>query len=131
MESDVPVADLSWACPKNLPPRVFVSNIPYDMQEEDLYAHFLEAGPILHLKELRSRNHLKRGMVFIQYETKEAADAAIEKFNHTKLGNREITVEYTTQEVSPIDQFHKSVEIRTRAKQEQEKGNRAKENDND
>ncbi len=72
---------------------VFVGNLPYSVTSEELEELFTEAGNVTGAKVIQDRyTNRSRGFGFVEFETEEGAQAAIEKFNGYSLNNRQIVV---------------------------------------
>ena len=72
---------------------VFVGNLPYSVTSEELEELFAEAGNVTGAKVIQDRyTNRSRGFGFVEFETEEGAQAAIEKFNGYSLNNRQIVV---------------------------------------
>ncbi|MEW6084066.1 MAG: ATP-binding protein [Chloroflexota bacterium] len=75
--------------------RIYVTNIPYEIDEGDIYELFSEAGNVedIYIAVNRETGH-PRGFAFIGFENREQAEKAVAKFNGTFLGNRRIAVTF-------------------------------------
>lgn len=73
--------------------KAYVTNIPYEIKEDDLYELFSSVGNIedIFIPYNRETNH-PRGFAFVAFETEEEAQKAIAKFNGSFLGSRRIAV---------------------------------------
>jgi ATP-dependent DNA helicase RecG len=73
--------------------KIYVTNIPYEIKEDDLYELFSTVGDIedIFIPFNRETNR-PRGFSFVSFETKEEAEKAIEKFDGSFLGSRRIAV---------------------------------------
>ncbi len=73
--------------------RIYVGNLSYNSTEEDLEAMFQQAGNVvscqLMLDKFTSRS---RGFAFVEMETVEEANAAVEMFNDKPLDGRDLRV---------------------------------------
>ena len=73
--------------------RIYVGNLSYNSTEEDLQALFQQAGNVvscqLMLDKFTSRS---RGFAFVEMETVEEANAAVEMFNDKPLDGRDLRV---------------------------------------
>ena len=73
--------------------KLFVGSLPYETTEEQLHTLFAECGPIVKTQLIMDRETGRsKGFGFVEYETEEAAQAAIQKFNGSALGSRNLTV---------------------------------------
>ena len=72
---------------------VFVGNLPYTVTSEELEDLFTEAGTVTGAKVIQDRyTNRSRGFGFVEFETEEGAQTAIEKFNGYSLHNRQLVV---------------------------------------
>jgi RNA recognition motif-containing protein len=73
--------------------RVFVGNLSYDSNSSDVEQLLKQAGPIreVFLPTDRATGR-PRGFAFVEFETPEAADEAIEKFDGYELDGRKLRV---------------------------------------
>ena len=72
---------------------VFVGNLPYTVTSEELEELFAEVGNVSGAKVIQDRyTNRSRGFGFVEFETEDAAQAAIEKFNGYSLNERQIVV---------------------------------------
>jgi len=72
---------------------LYVSNLPYSISEEELEAVFSEIGGVTSVKIITDRETRRsRGFAFIEMETEEDSDAAVEELNGVELKGREIQV---------------------------------------
>ena len=73
--------------------RIYVGNLSYNSTEEDLQTLFQQAGTVescqLMLDKFTSRS---RGFAFVEMETVEEANAAVEMFNEKPLDGRALRV---------------------------------------
>ena len=73
---------------------VFVGGLPPDVGSRRLYSLFRKEGRIVSRKVVYNRNGFSRGYGFIEFRNPRDAWRAIQKWNNTTLGGRQITVEY-------------------------------------
>ena len=73
---------------------VFVGGLPPDVGSRRLYTLFRKEGRIVSRKVVYNRNGFSRGYGFIEFRNPRDAWRAIQKWNNTTLGGRQITVEY-------------------------------------
>ena len=73
---------------------VFVGGLPPDVGNRRLYTLFRKEGRIINRKVVYNRNGFSRGYGFIEFRNPRDAWRAIQKWNKTTLGGRQITVEY-------------------------------------
>lgn len=73
--------------------RVFVGGIPYAATEEELKAHFSAAGTVVSVfLPIEKETGRKRGFGFVEFNTPDEQNKAIDMFNNTDLGGRMISV---------------------------------------
>jgi RNA recognition motif-containing protein len=74
--------------------RIYVGNLPRDLEREELEALFAEAGDSVSAKLVTDRKTGKcRGFAFVTVQTDEQADALIEKFNGLTVKDSAIKLE--------------------------------------
>jgi cold-inducible RNA-binding protein len=63
--------------------RLFVGNLPYDVTEAELRAHFAAIGPLSYLSLATDRDTGKpRGFAFVEFSARADAEDAIRRLNH-------------------------------------------------
>ncbi len=73
--------------------KLFAGNLSYSTMEEDLRTLFAEAGTVVSVTIVTDRDTGRsRGFGFVEMETEEEAQEAIQKLNGRMLNDREITV---------------------------------------
>lgn len=73
--------------------RLYVGNLSFQTTDADLQQAFAGAGQVVSASVVTDRDTGRsRGFGFVEMESKEAADAAIEMWNGKDLGGRELTV---------------------------------------
>ncbi|CAN0098444.1 unnamed protein product [Pylaiella littoralis] len=102
MEQNYPVAE------EGTPLKLFVGQVPKDMDEEQLRPLFEQAGPIAHIMVIRDRQtDAHRGCAFLTYQTREAGERAVEKFhNKVKLPNAHNPVQVRPADSQMGDERH-------------------------
>lgn len=76
-----------------MPTKIFVGNLNFKTTQDELQSLFSEVGtPIDIFMPAERETGRPRGFAFIQYETEEEAEKAIEKFNGHELGGRALRV---------------------------------------
>lgn len=74
---------------------LFVGNVPFDVEEEDLYKAFANDNPELSVEAIRvprdPQTSISKGFGFVLFKTKAGANAAIAK-KSTKIGERYLRV---------------------------------------
>lgn len=71
---------------------IHIGNLKYEANEDDLREAFTEFGEIKSVRIPQDDRGRSRGYGFVEYATKEAADAAIEKMNESEFKGRDIKV---------------------------------------
>jgi RNA recognition motif-containing protein len=73
--------------------KLFVGNLSFNTEERTLQDLFAQAGPVASVRVMRDMaTGRARGFGFVEMETEDAAQAAIDKFNQTELDGRRIAV---------------------------------------
>ncbi|GAC1623210.1 MAG: RNA-binding protein [Ktedonobacteraceae bacterium] len=73
--------------------RLYVGGLPYQTTEQDLISLFEQAGSVANAAVITDRDTGRsKGFGFVEMNTTEDAQRAIEHLNGTILGNRTITV---------------------------------------
>ncbi len=73
--------------------RLYVGNLPFSVSEQDLEEIFAQVGTVESSNIVTDRDTGRsRGFAFVEMETQEAADAAIQNFNGRELDGRALTV---------------------------------------
>ncbi len=73
--------------------RLFVGGIPYRTSEQDLQAAFAQAGTVVSARIIKERETGRsKGFGFIEMETEEMAQAAIDMWNGKEFDGRELIV---------------------------------------
>lgn len=73
--------------------KLFVGNLSFNTEERTLQDLFAQAGPVASVRVMRDMaTGRARGFGFVEMETEDAAQAAIDKFNNTELDGRRIAV---------------------------------------
>ncbi len=73
--------------------KLFIGNLPYSVTSEDLEAAFAEAGTVTSAQIVTDRETGRpRGFGFVEMESDEMAQAAIEMWNEKDLKGRTIFV---------------------------------------
>ncbi len=73
--------------------RLFVGGIAYKTTEEDLQAAFAQAGTVVSARIIKERETGRsKGFGFVEMETEEMAQAAIDMWNGKDLDGRELIV---------------------------------------
>ena len=73
--------------------KLYVGNIPFETNENDLQELFAEAGAVESVNVVRDRETGRaRGFAFVEMATDEAAQAAAAQLNDRTFGGRRLTV---------------------------------------
>jgi RNA recognition motif-containing protein len=73
--------------------KLFVGNLSFNTEERTLQDLFAQAGPVASVRVMRDMaTGRARGFGFVEMETEDAAQSAIEKFNNSELDGRRIAV---------------------------------------
>ncbi|KAF9298111.1 Nucleolar protein 12 [Mortierella antarctica] len=79
---------------KNHQPKksVFVGNLAFDAQEEDLWNFFKDSGDIENVRIIRDRKtNLGKGFAYVQFQDRASVDVAL-RLHETKMGTRKMRV---------------------------------------
>ena len=86
--------------------KLFVGNLSFNTQESTLESLFSQAGNVASVRVMRDQaTGRARGFGFVEMETEEAAQAAIDKFNNTELDGRKIAVNEARPQVGGGQRF--------------------------
>ena len=73
--------------------KLYVGNLPFSATEQELTDHFASVGSVTSVKIISDRDTGRsKGFAFVEYETDEDAQAAIERFNGQEFSGRALTV---------------------------------------
>jgi cold-inducible RNA-binding protein len=73
--------------------RLYVGNLPFSVSEQELEEMFSRSGSVISASIVTDRDTGRsRGFAFVEMETQEAADAAIQSLNGADIGGRSLTV---------------------------------------
>ena len=82
--------------------KLFVGNLPFSTGENELQDLFGQAGAIESVRVMRDNaTGRARGFAFVEMQTEEDAQAAIQRFNGAEMGGRALVVN----EARPKPQF--------------------------
>ncbi|MFZ5808705.1 MAG: RNA recognition motif domain-containing protein [Chloroflexota bacterium] len=74
-------------------PKLYVGNLPYSVTEDELRDYFAQAGSVKSVALIRDRDTGRsKGFAFVEYETVEEAQKAIDFFNGKQMNERTLTV---------------------------------------
>ena len=73
--------------------KIYVGNLPYQVQEQDLNGLFSQKGQVVSVKIIMDQHSGRsKGFGFVEMSSKEEAQAAIEAFNGHDLNGRALKV---------------------------------------
>ena len=73
--------------------KLYVGNLSYETTEDELHKLFVEVGPVVSAALITDRaSGRSKGFGFVEMETEQAAQEAIERLNNYELHQRTITV---------------------------------------
>lgn len=73
--------------------RLFVGNLSFQTEENDLQNHFAQAGTVTSVNLMKDKMTGKsRGFAFVEFATPQEAQKAIEQFHNKDFQGRAITV---------------------------------------
>ena len=73
--------------------KLYVGNLSYETTEADLQRLFVEVGPVVSATIITDRSSGRsKGFGFVEMETEQAAQAAVERLNNYELNQRNVTV---------------------------------------
>tara|TARA_B100001167_G_scaffold183252_1_gene141657 strand:+ start:1972 stop:2217 length:246 start_codon:yes stop_codon:yes gene_type:complete len=77
---------------------LYVGNLPWSATEEELKAHFEEAGPVKAVRIItEGRSGRSKGFGFVEMESDESGQTAIDSLNGKDFGGRELRVDKATE----------------------------------
>ena len=73
--------------------KLYVGNLSFRTEESSLLALFAEVGPVSSARVMRDKaTGQSRGFAFVEMETSEGAQAAVDRFNEQELDGRRLKV---------------------------------------
>ena len=73
--------------------KLYVGNLSFRTEENTLQDLFAQAGPVQSVRLMKDKaTGQSRGFAFVEMETEEGAQAAIDKYNEQELEGRRLTV---------------------------------------
>ena len=73
--------------------KLYVGNLAFSTEENAVQGLFEQAGPVQSVRLMRDKaTGQSRGFAFVEMETEEGAQAAIDQFNQKELEGRRLTV---------------------------------------
>ena len=77
---------------------LYVGNLPWSATEEELEAHFAQAGPVKAVRIItEGRSGRSKGFGFVEMESSDAGQAAIDTLNGKDFSGRELRVDKATE----------------------------------
>ena len=77
---------------------LYVGNLPWSATEEELKAHFEEAGPVKAVRIItEGRTGRSKGFAFVEMESEGDGQTAIDSLNGKDFGGRELRVDKATE----------------------------------
>ena len=77
---------------------LYVGNLPWQATEEELEAHFAQAGPVKAVRIItEGGSGRSKGFGFVEMETSEGGQSAIDSLNGKDFAGRELRVETATE----------------------------------
>jgi RNA recognition motif-containing protein len=72
---------------------LYVGNLPFRLTDQELEGLFAESGPVVSTNIVTDRDTGRsRGFAFVEMESREGAEAAIQRLNNFEIGGRAIVV---------------------------------------
>jgi RNA recognition motif-containing protein len=104
---------------------VFIGNLPWVVNEEDLRAHFEECGKILNVRVIRDKDtFIGKGIAYIQFASAAEMKKALEAKNNSLFKGRNLRVRRAT----PSERREKKQEKKREEKQHRKEENRDRKN---
>jgi RNA recognition motif-containing protein len=73
--------------------KLYVGNLSFRTEEQTLESLFGEVGPVESVRLMRDKSSgQSRGFAFVEMQTEDGAQAAIDRFNEQELEGRRLTV---------------------------------------
>ena len=77
---------------------LYVGNLPWSCTEEELEAHFSQAGPVKAVRIItEGRSGRSKGFSFVEMESSDGGQSAIDTLNGKDFGGRELRVDTATE----------------------------------
>ena len=77
---------------------LYVGNLPWSATEEELKTHFEEAGPVKAVRIItEGGSGRSKGFGFVEMESEEGGQTAIDSLNGKDFGGRELRVDKATE----------------------------------
>lgn len=78
--------------------KLYVSNLPYKMNDADLADYFSQCGEVLKTHVMRKKDGKSRGIAFVFYKNPEDSLKAISKLNGNCIDGRYIAIDFSNQD---------------------------------
>ena len=77
---------------------LYVGNLPWSATEEELEAHFSQCGPVKAVRIItEGRSGRSKGFGFVEMESPDGGQSAIDTLNGKDFGGRELRVDTATE----------------------------------
>ena len=77
---------------------LYVGNLPWSATEEELESHFSQAGPVKAVRIItEGRSGRSKGFGFVEMESSDGGQAAIDTLNGKDFSGRELRVDKATE----------------------------------
>ena len=77
---------------------LYVGNLPWSCTEEELEAHFSQAGPVKAVRIItEGRSGRSKGFGFVEMESSDGGQSAIDTLNGKDFGGRDLRVDTATE----------------------------------
>ena len=77
---------------------LYVGNLPWSCTEEELEAHFAQCGPVKVVRIItEGRSGRSKGFGFVEMESSDGGQSAIDTLNGKDFGGRELRVDTATE----------------------------------
>ena len=77
---------------------LYVGNLPWSCTEEELEAHFAQCGPVKAVRIItEGRSGRSKGVGFVEMESSDGGQSAIDTLNGKDFGGRELRVDTATE----------------------------------
>ena len=77
---------------------LYVGNLPWSCTEEELEAHFSQSGPVKAVRIItEGRSGRSKGFGFVEMESSDGGQSAIDTLNGKDFGGRELRVDTATE----------------------------------
>lgn len=88
--------------------KIYVGNLPFSTDENELTEMFRQAGEVVLAKIVRNTyNNKSKGYGFVEMEKQQDANNAITMYHNKEVNGRQITVEKGKKQIQPSPKFDK------------------------